>query len=168
MNYHRIFTATYQIYFCLAIFLFTNNIGNTQTIQQEKMTQLHFMVGEWIGTSSSIKKDTISKQVAVFEEVAFKLDSHLITIDLHSESLQLHTTIYYDEKDQKYYYTPYSKRGAKKYPAEYKEGKFIVWFNENKRLIFSLTTAGHFQEYGESFKEGVWRKYFEDILVKAP
>ena len=83
--------------------------------------------------------------------------------------LQLHTVIYYDETVKKYYYCPYSKgkRGGK-YPGEFKDGKFIVWFNEEYKLVFQLTPEGEFIEYGEKFKNGLWVKNFKDVLKKAP
>lgn len=154
--------------FCVSFFLFTLTTSFAQTITQEKMQKLSFMVGEWIGTSTGYDNDTISNQIPAFEKVSYKLDRNIITIDLHSEKLQLHTIIYYDEKDETYYYNPYYKNGAAKYTAELKEGKFIVWPNKNKRFIFNLTPEGNFQEYGEKFENGKWVKYFEDNFIKTP
>jgi len=153
-------------YFSIILFFVMNSFF-AQSIQQEKMQKLSYIVGEWIGTSTSFKNDTIVKQVAAFENVHYKLDKSIITIDLHSESLQLHTVIYYDEKNKKYCYQPYYKTGVGNYYGEYADGKFTVWFNEKRRLIFQLTPEGHFQEYGEKLEKGQWHKYFEDILKKA-
>ena len=158
----------YRLTICLAIIICSMQASFGQTVRQEKMAQLSYMVGEWIGTSTSYENDTIVKQGPAFEKVSYKLDSNIITIDLHSESLQLHTVIYYDEIDQTYYYNPYYKTGVGKYRGEYKEGQFMVWFSENRRLIFRLTPEGDFQEYGEKREQGVWKKYFEDILKKTP
>ncbi|WP_281987533.1 hypothetical protein [Aquimarina aggregata] len=162
------FSTHFRIYSYIVIILFSVNSGFSQTVQQEKMEKLSYLVGEWIGTSTIYKNDSITKQVPVFENVSFKLDKNIITLDVYSELIQLHTIIYYDEKDEKYYYNPFSKNGAGKYPGEYKDGKFIVWFNENRRLIFSLTPEGYFQEYGEKLENGIWHKYFEDVLKKTP
>ena len=158
------------LYSYLMIFLCIMVISSIsgQTLRQKKMEKLNFMIGEWVGTSTSFKNDTISKQVPAFEKISYSLDKNLITIDLHSQSLQLHTVIYYNEKDEKFYYTPYSKRGTGTYPATYNEGEFTVWFSEKRRLIFRLTPEGNFQEYGEKLEKGIWSKYFEDILKKAP
>ena len=152
--------------FLFLLFFMTTSVSG-QTVTQEKMAKLSFMVGEWIGTSTAFKNDTIAKQVPAFEHVAYKLAKNIITIDLNSASLQLHTVIYFDTEADTYYYTPYYERGSKRYKGEYKDGKFLVWFSPEKRLTFTLTPAGHFQEYGETLKDGVWHKYFEDILKKT-
>jgi len=161
------FSSKLRNFNCLLFMLFIGLSIHAQTIQQEKMKKLSFMVGEWVGTSTSFKNDSIVKQVAAFEKVTYKLAKNIITIDLNSESLQLHTVIYYDTEAATYYYTPYYKSGSKRYEGEYKDGKFLVWFNPEKRLTFTLTSEGHFQEYGETLVDGVWHKYFEDILKKG-
>lgn len=58
-----------------------------QTKAQEKMEHLSFMVGKWLGTSTSFKNDTITNQVAAFEQIGFKVEGHVMTIDLNSASL---------------------------------------------------------------------------------
>ena len=134
-----------------------------QSGSAEKMAQLSFMVGDWEGPSKSYKdKDTI--QVIAHEIVSYKVDKHLITLDLDSKALKLHTVIYYDEKEASYFYCPYYKKGAGKYKGSFKEGQFLVNFNENRRLIFQRSPEGYFHEYGEELKNGEWVKYFEDLL----
>lgn len=88
-------------------------------------------------------------------------------IELNSETLQLHTIIYFDEKDQTYYYNPFSKRGAGKYPADYKKGQLVVQASETKRYIFSRTTEGGFREHGEELINGKWQMYFEDTFINS-
>jgi len=134
-----------------------------QLTSAEKMAQLSFMVGDWEGISKSFRKAG-TKQVKAHEVVAYKVDEHLITIDLKSEALQLHTVIYYDEMEATYYYCPFYKKGAGKYKGSYSNGRFLVTFNENRRLVFQQTPEGYFHEYGENKKDGEWVKYFEDIL----
>ena len=140
------------LYSYLMIFLCIMVISSIsgQTLRQKKMEKLNFMIGEWVGTSTSFKNDTISKQVPAFEKISYSLDKNLITIDLHSQSLQLHTVIYYNEKDKKFYYTPYSKRGTGTYPATYNEGEFTVWFSKKKKVDISPYSRGQFS--------GIWRK----------
>ena len=149
--------------FHILLFVFIVNLANAQSIKKEKMEKLAFMVGKWVGTSKSFSENN-TKQIPAYEEINYKLNNTLITLDLMSEALKLHTLIYYDEDDQTYYYCPFSERGTGKYRGEYKDNKFMVWFNESRRLIFQLTSDGYFQEYGESLKEGKWEKYFEDTL----
>ena len=152
----------------LAITLFSCSFSFAQKVVKTEMEKLSFMVGDWVGTSTVITKDTISKQGPAFEKIEYKLDKKIITLDLNSAFLQLHTVIYYDVEEQKYYYSPYSKSGNGKYLGEFTDNKFIVWFSTTRRLIFKLTPTGDFQEYGENLIDGKWHKYFEDTLTKSP
>lgn len=154
--------AKLRNYFCLVAVFFALNSILAQTVRQEKMEKLNFMVGDWVGISSTYQNDTLVKQVPAHQNISFKLSKNIITIDLQSETLQLHTVIYYDEKEGTYYYNPYYEGGAGRYVAEFKDGKFIVSPNKNKRFIFHLMSPGNFQEYGEKFENGKWVKYFED------
>lgn len=157
-----------RLYFTFLLFFLALNATLGQSVQQEKMKQLNYMIGDWLGTSTLYKNDTIDKQVPAFEKIAYKLDQNIITIDLQSESLQLHTIIYYDETAETYYYNPYSSKGARKLTAKFEDGKFIVKASENSRFIFTLTPEGDFHEYGERFENGKWSKFFEDILKRMP
>lgn len=165
---HIKLTPNLRILYCLASILFIGSSVMGQTVREEKMKKLSFLVGEWVGTSATYKNGVLIKEVPVFEKISYTLDKNLITIDLKSETLQLHTVIYYDEKEETYYYNPYYKNGTNKYPAEYKDGKLIVWPNKRKRFVFSLTPQGDFQEYGEMLEKGKWIKYFEDTFKKTP
>ncbi len=138
--------------------------SSAQNTRKKKMDQLAFMVGDWEGISTSFK-ETGNTQVKAHEVVQYKVDEHLITIDLESESLKLHTVIYYDEKEQTYYYCPFYKTGAGKYKGQYASNQFLVSFSDSRRLVFELTPEGYFHEYGEQLKEGKWVTYFEDILL---
>lgn len=138
--------------------------SQAQSTSKEHMEQLSFMVGDWEGISTSFAK-TGDKKVKAHEVVQYKVDQYLITLDLESESLKLHTVIYYDEKEQTYYYCPFYKKGAGKYKGSYNDGKFLVTFNSTKRLVFKQTPEGYFHEYGEQLKDKKWVKYFEDILL---
>ncbi|MEL6560453.1 MAG: hypothetical protein AAFQ94_19845 [Bacteroidota bacterium] len=146
--------------------LFNNLSG--QNIKKEKMAELSFMIGDWIGTSTSYSDGSITQQGPAFEKIAYKLDGELITVDLHSTSLQLHTVIYYEPQDETYYYCSFSKRRAGKFRGEVKDGKFWVWFSDTYRLVFQQTPEGEFMEYGETLKDGKWSKSFKDVLTKAP
>ncbi|MEM6298353.1 MAG: hypothetical protein AAF740_06665 [Bacteroidota bacterium] len=139
----------------------------SQISRKEAMQDLGFLVGEWVGTSRTFEGDSVLTKVPAFEKISYKVDQHILTIDLHSETLQLHTVIYFDEKDQTYYYNPFYKGGAGKYPAQLKDGKLIVSPSDEKRFIFQRTKDGKFKEYGEKLENGKWIKYFEDIFIEA-
>ncbi len=128
------------------------------------MEQLHFLVGEWVGTSKIYTNGIVTKQGAAYEKIAYDLDKSILVIELNTAFLQLHTIINYNEKDRTYYYHRFSKNGAARYPAEYKDGKLIVWRDENTRFFFGRTSAGDFQEYGEQLINGKWTKTFEDTF----
>ena len=131
------------------------------------MEQLNFLIGEWVGTSKIYENGVVSKQCPAFENISYDLDKNILVIELNTEFLQLHTIIYYDEKDQKYYYYPFSKRGVGKYPAEYKDGQLVVSRDEKTRYIFRSTPEGGFQEYGEKLINGKWTKTFEDTFMNT-
>lgn len=135
-------------------------IGQQQ--RQEKMEQLHFMIGDWVGISTTYKDGAVDQQVPAFQKIKYAVDTSIITIDLHSETLQLHTVIYYDEKAATYYYNPFYKNGAGKFTAAFVDGKLIVTRNATTRFIFQKTSANSFREYGERLENGVWVRYFED------
>lgn len=153
---HSVFILT------IWISLIFTNLAVSQSLKLNKMKQLDFMVGEWIGTSKSFENGKIKSEVSAYQEIAFDLEQYILVIKLNSETLQLHTIIYYDAQDNSYYYVPFSKRGTGIYPAELIDGQLIVKPNKTKRYIFSRTVDGGFTEYGEELKNGKWVKYFED------
>ncbi|PWH86221.1 hypothetical protein DIT68_02975 [Brumimicrobium oceani] len=138
-----------------------------QSIQQEKMQELSFLIGNWEGVSKSYKQGVVEKQVPAFTQISYKLDQSIITLDLQSESLQLHTVFYFDEKTNSYSYNPFYKTGSGSYKAEFIEGKLIVSPSETKRFIFTSSPEGDFIEYGENLVDGVWVKYFEDVFNRV-
>ncbi|MEM6699249.1 MAG: hypothetical protein AAF599_12675, partial [Bacteroidota bacterium] len=137
------------IFYILALSFFLNTkLAMGQNINQEKMGLLNFMVGDWVGISTTYKDGVVDQKVPAFQKIQYAVDKSIITIDLHSETLQLHTVIYYDEKQKKYFYNPFYKRGANQYTAEYRDGKLIVTKDEKTRFIFHKTSEYGFQEYG--------------------
>ena len=145
---------------------FTNSLISQNSVKN-KMEQLKFMVGDWVGISNSYKKDSIVSKVPAYQKKSYKLNKNIITIDLLSETLQLHTVIYYDDKADQYFYNSYYKGGTGKYTGEFKDNKFIVSPNKVKRFIFHSPSKGVFQEYGEKYENGKWVKYFEDNFKKT-
>ena len=133
-----------------------------QNSEKDKMEQLSFLVGEWIGTSKIYENGTVIKQGAAYEKISFDLNNSILVIELNTEFLQLRTIVTYDQTDQKYYYHRFSKEGFARYPAEYKDGKLIVSKDKKTRFFFTKTIDGNFQEYGEQLINGEWIRYFED------
>lgn len=160
MNYLK---AIKYFYFIVLIFLYSSVFA--QNLKQEKMEQLNFLIGEWVGTTKIYDNGVVIKQGAAYENISYDLDKSIVVIKLNTEFLQLHTIINYDEKDQKYYYHRFSKDGAAKYPVEYEDGQLIVWRDEKTRFFFGRTPEGGFQEYGEQLINGEWIKIFEDTFM---
>ena len=152
-------------YFIIPILLSSSVFA--QNLKQEKMEQLNFMIGEWVGISKVYENGVVSKQGSAYENISYDLDKSILVIELNTEFLQLHTIINYNEKDQKYYYHRFSKEGAARYSAEYKDGQLIVWRDEKTRFFFGRTSEGGFQEYGEQLINGEWIKIFEDTFMNT-
>lgn len=141
------------------------SFANAQTQQQEKMKALSFMVGEWVGISTTYDGDSIKNQVPAFEEISYDLNQSILVIKLNSSLLKLHTIIHYSVKDSTYYYYAFSEKGGGRLPAQVKDGKFIVQANSTRRYIFESNGKNGFREYGEMLVNGIWIKYFEDVFV---
>ena len=151
-------------YFYFIVLIFLSSSIFAQNIKKDKMEQLNFLIGEWVGTSKIYKNGIVTKQGSAYEKISYDLDKSILVIELNTEFLQLRTIINYDENDKKYYYHRFSKEGAARYPAEYKDGKLIVWRDDKTRFFFGRTTEGDFQEYGEQLINGKWTKIFEDTF----
>ncbi|RCS26770.1 RidA family protein [Polaribacter sp. WD7] len=149
-----------------ALLLLISNYVLAQETEKKELAKLSFLMGNWSGISSSFTvKDTT--QVKVRESVNYIMDGNILTLDVVSANIQIHTLITYSIKDKCYYYQPYTKTGGGKYKGKLQDNKFIVYFNEKNRLIFEKTVNGEFHEYGESLVNEKWKKYFEDILLPA-
>lgn len=158
----------YTYCFLLVLFLISHlSLAQKTSTKQQKMEQLSFMTGEWVGTSTLYENGAVSKQVPAFQHIAYDLNKSILVIKLNSELLKLHTIIYYNEQENTYYYHPFSENGARKLPAEYKDERFVVHANEHKRFVFERTGTNSFREYGEKQVDGVWIKYFEDQFVAS-
>jgi hypothetical protein len=149
---------------CILVFLCVAQFSQAQTIAQDKMQQLQYMIGEWEGTSKQIKDGVVVSEVPASESIKYGLNKHIITIDLTSENLLLHTVIIYDEVADTYLYHPFSMQASGKYPAEFENGRLIVSPTETVRYIFTQTPEGNFIEYGEKLIDGHWERYFEDTF----
>jgi hypothetical protein len=139
----------------------------SQNIKKDKMERLSFLVGEWVGTSKIYENGMVTRQGSAYEKISYDLNKSILVIELNTEFLQLRTIVNYDEKDEKYYYHRFSKEGFARYPAEFKDGKLIIWKDEKIRFFFSRTSEGNFLEYGEQMINGQWTKTFEDTFTNT-
>jgi len=144
------------------------NFSFAQNTSTKPMEKLNFMIGHWVGTSNTYENHEIIKSIPAYEEVQFLLDGEILTLDLHSESLTLHTVIYYDDENEYYSYNPYSKSGARSCKGEFINGKLLVWLSDERRVWFESLKPGQFQETGEKLIDGNWQLYFQDVFTDAP
>jgi hypothetical protein len=157
---HKKFDRSF--YFIVLVFLASSVF--TQNIKKDKMKRLSFLVGEWVGTSKIYENGIVTRQGAAYEKISYDLDKSILVIELNTEFLQLRTIINYNEQNEKYYYHRFSKDGFARYPAEFKDGKLIVWRDEKTRFFFGRTSEGNFLEYGEQMNNGKWTRTFEDTF----
>jgi hypothetical protein len=140
---------------------------SAQDLKQEKMEQLRFLVGEWIGHSRIYENGELIKEGAAYEKISYDLDQHILVIELNTEFLQLHTIILYDEEDQSYYYHRFSREGAARYPATFTDGQLVVQKDTQTRFFFGPSPKGGFREYGQQLIDGQWVKTFEDTFINT-
>ncbi len=162
MKYRKAFVTL----FCVVLFLL-NTYVLAQDVKREKMEKLNFMIGEWVGTSKVYENGILAKEGSAYEKISYDLDRSILIVELNTEFLQLHTIILYDEQDQKYYYHRFSKTGAARYSAEYKDGQLIVWRDEKTKFVFRRIPDEGFQEYGEQLINGEWIMTFEDTFINT-
>ena len=151
------------LFFVLMSISSSSFLGAQQT-EKEALAKLSFIVGDWKGESAGFENGKKTKTVIAHEKVQYILDGDLITIDLDSPSLTLHTIIGYKKEESSYFYQPFTKNRSSQFKGELINNQFVVYFNPERRLIFERTAEGAFHEYGEQLKDGGWEKYFEDIL----
>lgn len=152
-----------RYFYLITLFILGHSVF-AQDLKQEKMEQLSFLVGEWIGTTKVFENGVVTKQGSAYENISYDLDQNILVIELNTEFLQLRTIVYYNVEDQKYYYHRFSKDGAARYPAEFKDGQLIVWKDDKTRFFFGKSADGGFREYGEQLIDGEWIITFEDTF----
>lgn len=149
----------------LLVFLMTWSSSLAQSEAKERMAELSFLTGEWVGTSTLYEDGEITSQVPAFERIAYDLDSSILVIELNSETLKLHTIVRWDDAEGTYHYQAFSERGTGILPAELVDGAMVVNASATKRYIFERTADGGFREYGEKLIDGKWVIYFDDRFV---
>jgi hypothetical protein len=155
-------------YLISLVFLFQIFTLSAQSLKKEKMEQLSYLIGEWVGTSTLYDEGgEISKQVPAFEKISYDLNESIIVVELNTPLLKLHTIIYFSEEDGTYYYNVFSEKGGRKLPAIFTDGHLVVQANETTRYIFEQFNEHGFREYGEKLVDGEWLKYFEDVFTNT-
>lgn len=143
--------------------VFAFNLVNAQE-EKEAIAKLSFLVGEWEGISTIYSEDSVKKG-KVTKKVKYLLNGNLLSVEVKSPYIHLHTVIGYNVKDSTYYYHPFNKAGkGNAYKGEFENGKFVVTFNDNYKIFFEKTEEGKFHEYGVRVIGGKEEITFEDLL----
>lgn len=154
---------TQLISFSIGITSLYSHIVLAQTTEAEALSKLSFVVGDWLGVSSSYKNGEIIKSIPVREKVTYQLEGNLINIVVSSPALKLQTIVRYSVDDGKYYYHPFTKNSTGEYEGYLEGEKFIVKISQTYRLTFERTDTG-FREFGTKLVKGEWVKNFQDDL----
>ena len=154
--------------FIVSCFLLCTSIILAQSEEQKAMAKLSFMIGDWKGSGSGLPK-TNNMPYDVLTKVRYDLDGSLLVLKHRSTRkavpvLSLHTLIYYNKKDQHYYYNAYRETGSRPFKCSIENQQLHCEINGNYRLTFQRTSDGAFNEFGERLVNGKWVKNFEDLL----
>lgn len=157
-----------HIFILFSFILSFCSLSLAQSPEQQALKELSFLIGDWKGTGQSYLKEG-SKPYDVLSNVSYDLDGELLVLKHRSfrgetPVLSLRTLIYFNQKDQHYYYNAYTKSGTRPFKCQLHSQQFICKRGNDYRLIFQLTDEGEFNEYGEKLVDGQWQKNFEDIL----
>lgn len=150
----------------ISIFL-VSQTSFAQSEEQKALAKLSFMIGDWKGSGTLYPK-VHNKPYEVLSKVRYDLDGELLVLKHRSIQdgkpiLSLHTLIYYNVKEQQYYYYAFRRTGVRPYTGHIVDGKLICTLDDEFRLTFQRTPEGLFNEYGEKRIDGVWVKTFEDL-----
>lgn len=145
----------------------------TDTVSQENIQKLDFLLGKWEGSGWRMSPDGTKHTFDQSENVQFKLDSTAVLIEgkgIANEEI-IHNAIAiitYDKESGNYAFQSFLQNGMKgSFKAELKESVFYWYPNENIRYIISINDKGQWHETGEFNREGNWRQFFEMTLSKS-
>jgi len=62
-----------QKFVAIVFFTLVSQFTFSQDLIQEKMEQLHYLVGEWIGTSTIYENGVAIKQGSAYEKISYDL-----------------------------------------------------------------------------------------------
>lgn len=145
----------------------------TDSIVQEEVLKLNFLIGEWKGTGWIIGQDMIKRAFDQTENVQFKLDSTALLIEgkgvsngkIVQEALAIIT---YQGESNQYDFQSFLPSGQKgTYKSELTDG-VLYWYPTNFiRYIIRVSEQGQWYEVGEINKVGNWYQFFEMTLDKV-
>ena len=67
-------------------FYFMPFLAFAQSEKEIKMKELAFMVGDWVGTSTTYEGGEIKEQVPAYQKISYDLDSNIIVIALPKDN----------------------------------------------------------------------------------
>lgn len=145
----------------------------TDSIVQEEVLKLNFLIGEWKGSGWIIGQDMIKRTFDQTETVQFKLDSTAVLIEgkgvTNGKKVQeAMAIITYQGESNQYDFQSFLPSGQKgNYKSELTDGAFY-WYPTNFiRYIIRVNEQGQWYEIGEINKVGNWYQFFEMTLDKV-
>ena len=155
------------------IFSFTLQAEEKESVQQSRIRALSFLVGSWAGEGKSYDDNGNTSSYFDTENVWFDVDDSLLIIQANGFRDEkpfygIHTVVYYDESAEHYWYNPYTAKGARAFSCNLVDKVFLCYTEDKTfRLTFRRTDSGQWNEFGERFVDGLWKKTFETILNKT-
>jgi len=140
-----------------------------QSVEQNAMSKLSFLVGNWSGEGISYNDGNESTYYDS-EFVRYDLDGQLLLINAKGSvegktRYELHTVIHFDAKSGKYIYSPYTAKGTRPFTCQLLNKQLLCYSQKKEfRLVFQRLTNGLWNEYGERKVDGKWQKTFETKL----
>jgi hypothetical protein len=149
------------------------SMAEEETLHQDKIKALSFLVGSWAGEGRSYADDGSNSSYFDTEDVWFDVENSLLIIQAkgfrdNKQFYGIHTVIYYDEAQGHYWYNPYTAKGARAFSCDLGNKVFLCHTPDKTfRLTFRRTESGQWNEFGEKLVDGHWQKTFETLLDKA-
>ncbi|WP_026952616.1 hypothetical protein [Algoriphagus mannitolivorans] len=140
---------------------------------QNQMKSLAFLEGHWKGSGWMMGQDRQRMTFQQEEIIEFKLSGTLLEIEGigKSDGQVVHhalAVIQPKGKDGEYEFSSYLQSGLSgKYPATFKDGKFIWRPTELVRYIIQLNDQGQWHEIGEYNAGDQWFQFMEMTLDKV-
>lgn len=144
----------------LSAFIFVSSIAyaqkyETDKVDQQAISKLKFIVGEWSGTGWMMDRDGQKHSFDQTEKVAFKLDNTALLIEGLGKSdgniiHQAMAVVRYNKEEKNFdFYSNLSNGHGGAFKAELIGDKFQWYPIENIRYTISLNNQGQWYEIGE-------------------
>jgi len=146
--------------------------ADTGKINQERIRQLSFLIGNWKGKGWMMMQDGKKHSFDQTEKVEFKLNETVLMIEGNGTAAgrNIHNAlaiVNYDRNSNQLKFRSWLATGVSgEFKAEVKDGKFYWYPMENMQYIIWLNEKGQWYEIGEIKRNNEWVRFFEMTLDK--